>query len=111
MVARHAQHHVAQCRVGQDPAARPIGADRAPLAPGRQRARQPLAGRIQLRDALDAPPGLLGIGGKGAGGVELRHFLLEPAPASELLQPFGQALAQRQQVAHVVERVGELCAA
>ena len=71
-------------------------------------ARQPLARRVEIAQSLDAAPGLVGIDRVGSGRVELGHFLLEPAPASELVQPLSQSLAQRRKVAHVIERVREL---
>ena len=78
------------------------------LAPGRERPRQTEAGVVESLQAFQPLPGAIRIHGGLQRPAQRREFLVEPGEAAEPIQGFEQAIAQRQQVAHVVERIFDL---
>jgi len=103
-----AQHKFPQGIVIENPAAWPIALDGAPLAPRGKRARELLTLPVETSETLDARPGLLGIDLKKIMLGKRRELFAEPGCASERLQPLEQRVPQRQQVAHIIERILDL---
>ena len=106
--ARHAQHDLAQHRVVEDPAAGFVARRRAPFAPGRERLQQPQPAGVPALDAPEPQPCAFGVDRHDIERRERRELFVQPSEAPEPLELAEQPLAQRQQVADVVERVLDL---
>src|SRR4029077_17218428 len=106
--ARHLQHHLAQHRIVEDPAARAVVLQGITLAPRGERAREALTCRVERAQAFQTQPGSLGRNGECALVGERRELLAEPREPSETLELLLQACRERQQITHVIERVLDL---
>ena len=84
--ARHSQNDLAQRRIVENPAARSIALDRAPLAPGGQLARQTHAGGIEGVQSLDTQPRLLRFCRQAMRLSQRGELFREPAAAVEFVQ-------------------------
>jgi hypothetical protein len=108
-IARYALHDLAQHRVIEDPAARPVARHGTTFAPGGETREQSCSTLIPIAYAFESLPGFVGIDDDQCGVDEFAQIFLEPGAAAEAFEFGRQRIAQGQQITDIVERILDLC--